>query len=367
MWTIHYEKTNLVGRHHGTLPVILSCPHDGEESPSGVPERTGKGIPSDCPPFKKSRDLHTREITTRGAQRMLDVFGEEPYVVIAEFHRKFIDANRPDRPQNCAYEDPAAQPFYDEYHNTLREFVNEIRAEHGGLGLLFDIHGTQVIDTDPADLYLGTDNGNSVARLLDVDEHALFRRQSLRGFLEAAGHVVSPKEPGIPENPAVDGGHTVRTYGSSNVDGLDAIQIEIASTLRNDAQKRADLIETLAYAIGNLVPRYADVHTLAAFQSIRLLNGDVIPIVSGQLQRRPDANDCLLQLGGQFQNRGRVEIRNDPGAKGQPAPRRAGVLLLYGETGNDYYLWVDNQGKLRISPSDPGANSQAGTIVGVQK
>lgn len=37
---------------------------------------------------------------------MLDVFGEAPYGVIAEFHRKHIDANRPDRLQNCAYEVP---------------------------------------------------------------------------------------------------------------------------------------------------------------------------------------------------------------------------------------------------------------------
>ena len=133
----------------------------------------------------------------------------------------------------------------------------------------------------------------------------------------------------------------MRTYGSSHADGLDAIQIEIASPLRDDAEKRAALIEYLAYAIGNLVGRYADAHTLAAFQNIN--------------------------LGGQSRNRGRVEIRHDPGATGEGvAPRRAGVLVLNAENGNDYYLWVDNQGRLRVSPSDPGAISQAGTVVGKQ-
>ena len=178
---------------------------------------------------------------------------------------------------------------------------------------------------------------------------------------------MSPKQPGIPETSEVDGGHTVRTYGSSHEDGLDAIQIEIASTLRDDREKRAALIETLAYAIGNLVSRYADTHTLAAFQSINLLSGDLVPIVTGQIQHPFKTNDRLLQLGGQLRNRGRVEIRHDPGATGEGAvPRRAGVLVLYGENGNDYYLWVDNQGRLRISPSDPGAISQAGTVVGKQ-
>jgi N-formylglutamate amidohydrolase len=53
--------------------------------------------------------------------------GEAPCVVIAEFHRRFIDANRPER---CAFEHLDATPYYDEYHNTMRNFVDEIRAEN---------------------------------------------------------------------------------------------------------------------------------------------------------------------------------------------------------------------------------------------
>jgi len=254
MWTITYEEANLVSQHRGTLPVILSCPHGGDEQPEGVfDERTGSN--PDCRPIKIRSDLHTREITTRVAQRLLDVFGEAPYVVIAEFHRKYIDANRE---AECAYEVDAAQQYYDEYHNTLRSFVDEIRAETGGVGLLFDIHGTLVIEDDPADLYLGTDNKKSVTRLLQFDPQALWRRRSLRGYLgpEAAGYVISPKRPGIPETSEVDGGHTVRTYGSSEPDGVDAIQLEIAAPIRNDDNQRAAFIENLAYAIGAFAARY---------------------------------------------------------------------------------------------------------------
>jgi N-formylglutamate amidohydrolase len=364
MWTIAYEKTNLVSRHRGTLPVILSCPHDGKEVPRGVPKRTGSN--PDCPPFKTSRDLHTREITQGVAQRLLDVFGEAPYVVMAEFHRQYVDANRP---SDCGFETAAAQPFYDEYHNTLRSFVNEIRTENGDLGLLFDIHGTRVIEDDPADLYLGTDNGRTVQRLQRIDRHVLWRRRSLRSFLgpEAAGFVVSPKQQAIPETPAVDGGYTIRTYGSSHPDGIDAVQIEIAAPLRDHKDKREALTEHLASAIGNLVARYAAVHTLAAFHSINLLSGDAVPIVSGQLQCSSEAKDCFLQLGGQIQNRGRVEIRNDPGGTANAtATRRPGMLVLYAENGSAYYLWVDNQGRLRISSSETGADNQIGAIVGTQ-
>src|SRR5262245_61864778 len=206
MWTIEYQEDNLVSRHPGTLPVILCCPHGGSEQPEGVPERAGSD--PDCRPISKRRDNHTLEITTRVAQRILDVFGEAPYVVIAEFHRKYIDANRE---RKCAFEVPAAQKYYDEYHNTIRSFVDDVRVETGGVGLLFDIHGTLVIPEDEADLYLGTDNKKTVARLLQFDPQALWRRRGLRGFLgpEAAGYVISPTRSGISWKRCGDRAYTV--------------------------------------------------------------------------------------------------------------------------------------------------------------
>lgn len=43
---------------------------------------------------------------------------------------------------------------------------------------------------------------------------------------------------------------------------LDAMQLEITKPLRTDPEKRARLIEVLAFGFGNLVNRYADSHTL---------------------------------------------------------------------------------------------------------
>jgi hypothetical protein len=129
-------------------------------------------------------------------------------------------------------------------------------------------------------LYLGTDNKNSVARLLQFDPQALWRRRSLRGHLgpEAAGYVISPKRPDIAETSEVDGGHTVRTYGSSAPDGVDAIQLEIASTIRNDNDLRAAFIENLAYAIGAFAARYVT-------QSMPIGSRPFIP------------NPCVVQAG----------------------------------------------------------------------
>src|SRR5262245_13348750 len=125
MQELTYIIVDLVRRHQGTLPVVLTCPHDGQEPPQGVPERTGENLPRRCL-FETDRDKDARTITLGVAQRVFELTGEAPYVVVADFGRKFIDANRP---AECAYEVQEAAPFYNEYHKTVREFVDEVRTE----------------------------------------------------------------------------------------------------------------------------------------------------------------------------------------------------------------------------------------------
>ena len=180
MWTIQYETNQMVSRHAGTLPVLLTSPHGAPVTakPPGVSQRTGSS--PGCPPDKLVGDSFTRQIATAVAQLLLETVGEAPYVVIAEYHRKFIDANRSEQ---CAFnvsEAAAARPFYAEYRQTIRTFMDEIQAENGPRGFLFDIHGTKTIEEDPADVYIGTDNGKSAQRLFTADPLAVFGRRSLR-------------------------------------------------------------------------------------------------------------------------------------------------------------------------------------------
>jgi N-formylglutamate amidohydrolase len=245
-----YFTNNLVSSNRGTLPVILTCPHDGSQQPPGVNQRTDS---AHCNNFRTLPDSYTRIITVEVAQSIFNNLGKAPYVVIAEFARKYIDANREPA---CAYESPNAGIYYNEYHNTIRKFIDEIRARNNGAGFLFDIHASIVFPDDPADVYLGTGNGSTIKHLLQVDPNAMWGSFRLNHYLTSAGFVVSPKLPGQKEQ-HLDGGYTVQTYGSSSAGGIDAIQIEMAPPIRSVIERRQVLVQTLANAIGSIVNHYA--------------------------------------------------------------------------------------------------------------
>jgi len=178
MQTVTYQEDHLVKRHRGTMPVILTCPHDGNKEPPGVEERKKAATPDGCQ-FTTKSDLQTALITQSVAEKILDLTDLSPYVVMASFDRKFIDANCARSPVNCAFTDPAARPFYDQYHNRIADFVNEIRGQNDNQGFLFDIHGKVEIPEDPADIYLGTDNGGSL--LPGFDRASIFMQRGLKG------------------------------------------------------------------------------------------------------------------------------------------------------------------------------------------
>lgn len=255
-----YSERRLVKWSPGTMPLILTCPHDGLEQPPGVKERTETETPSDCN-FKKVRDRETGAITEAVAQRILEETGVYPYVVIARFHRKFIDANRPER---CAFVDVSARPYYEEYHNRVADYTSRIVREYSGHGFLFDIHGTKVIPVDPADIYLGTANGKALRA--DFARSNLFLQHGLHLLLGCGRHKttdpsedsiiryhISPANEQVPETLQVSGGFTVKHYGAT----INSIQIEIADTIRRDPERCKFFVEDLAFALVTFVRRHA--------------------------------------------------------------------------------------------------------------
>jgi N-formylglutamate amidohydrolase len=223
---------DLVLARQGTLPIILTVPHGGREAIPGVAPRDTMGKPSGGRGFVTVTDTNTDRLALGIAAEIKALTGKEPYLVMAKFKRKFVD---PNRPPEVAVDSPAARPHYDYYHQAVRRFIDEVRSEYPA-GLLVDVHGQK---KDPTVVMRGTQNGRTVARLLEragipavTGPNGIFGQLAANGLDVFPSNDVAPE--GSAENRGYNGGYTVGTYGSQNADGIDAVQMEFGTRYRHD-------------------------------------------------------------------------------------------------------------------------------------
>ena len=93
------------------LPIILSAPHGGRQPIPEAPVRRGVGVAQ----FTTGRDNNTGELVERIAAKLEERFGAKPFLIIALFERKYVDANRPSA---SAYESDQGKLYYESYHGT---------------------------------------------------------------------------------------------------------------------------------------------------------------------------------------------------------------------------------------------------------
>jgi N-formylglutamate amidohydrolase len=223
----HACASGLVTAQPGELPIVLTAPHGGREEVPGCELRTPVGSR-----FVTSTDLNTDALAESIAAEIKRLTGKSPYLLVARFHRKYIDANRR---ADEAYDGPACKRVYDEYHAIARRFVDEVRAKHAHAAL-FDIHGQARY---PDSILRGTQHGSTVRSLLARSgAAALTGPSSVFGQFAALGYRIAPRNE-LPADARVEtagytGGHTVVTYGSNRADGIDAMQLEFGRDLRRN-------------------------------------------------------------------------------------------------------------------------------------
>src|SRR6185369_14135457 len=127
----------------GSLPIVITVPHGGSQAPPNVSLRTTGNTSGDS-----ATDLIAEELVSE----LESLLGAPPYLVMAEFDRKFIDANRD---TDEAFEDPDAAPFYEAYHDKIRSFVDEVRDRFPYGAVLIDLHGQS---REPGKICRGTQN-----------------------------------------------------------------------------------------------------------------------------------------------------------------------------------------------------------------
>lgn len=221
----HARASDLILIETGELPVILTAPHGGEQDVPGCAARTPTGTR-----FVNRPDQHTDRLARGIADELKRLTGKAPYLVMARFHRKFIDANRR---AGEAYGDPGCAAVYDAYHAAIRRLIDDLRAKHPH-AMLFDIHGQA---TYPDSILRGTHHGSTVSRLLArAGAPAINGPDSVFGRFAAMGYQIVPSNDTAPtdrvEARGYTGGHTVAIYGSNHPDGIDTMQLEFGRSLR---------------------------------------------------------------------------------------------------------------------------------------
>lgn len=227
----------------GEAPVILSAPHGGDRMLPGVPVRTNAGQRF----FEIVRDQNTAQLTERLAAVLKQRHGAAPYVVIARFDRRHVDANRAAEDAYTPPGDGGPKLVYDAYHRALAEFSAAVTARWGR-GILLDIHGQS---RRPEAVIRGTDDGETVKGLVARSgEAALIGPSSIFGALAAKGYTIAPTGSSDDRiEKLFRGGPIVRKYGSRSGGAIDAIQVEIGSRYRVTARLEttaSDLADAIA-------------------------------------------------------------------------------------------------------------------------
>lgn len=245
----------------GELPVIISAPHGGSETPAEIPDRTyGTTV----------TDSNTRETLAAVRQAFLDRTGKAPHVVISHLRRTKLDPNR--EIVEAAQGSPFAENAWEEFQGFI-DLASAQVTETYGSGFYIDLHGhghaiaraelgyllsaAQLNGSDAA-LDAGAAEGQSSIRALSeaspLPFSALLRGpRSLGALLQAEGvaSVPSPDDPGPGANEYFTGGYNTERHGSRTPGrAVSGVQIELPFPgIRDNAASRAAFGAAVAAAL----------------------------------------------------------------------------------------------------------------------
>ena len=220
--------------HRGTVPLLVSLPHDGTGLPPEIAERmtdAARGVPD--------TDWHVSR---------LYAFANElgASVLVPKYSRYVVDLNRPQDdvslypgqnttglcpivrfsgdPVYLPGEEPSTEEiaarverYWRPYHDALRDELERLHAQHGRV-LLWEGHSIRgsglpfLFEGRLPDLNLGTANGASCSPVLQAELEAVLSAQSDYDWVA---------------NGRFKGGHITRHYGDP-ARGIDAVQLEIS-------------------------------------------------------------------------------------------------------------------------------------------
>jgi len=243
----------------GTLPIVLSAPHGGLETPEILPDRP-RGI--------FYTDLGTLELARMLSDEMYARTGKRPHVIINRLKRRKLDPNRDIG--EAAQGTPLAETAWREYHG----FIDSARAAVSaafGTGLYIDLHGhaNKLPRVELGYNLTSDDLANDDAVLDDIpypDVSSLWNLIRLKGTVHTRllrdsigfgalltkrgiAATPSPEDPRPNDERFYAGGYSTRRHTADDGLNIFGFQIELPETVRTTQAAREKLAPKLAEAI----------------------------------------------------------------------------------------------------------------------
>ena len=187
------------------------------------------------------------------------ICGKRPGLFIAKYHRRYIDMNRE---RECAYEVQQAKEFYDGYHQCISKHMEDLcfkNKDRHIIGYLYDIHGRIADAHTPDNIAIGTENGDTIERLREINHDALWDETGLIKLLQEQGYTTNPMNKSKDESTRYNGGYTIDNHDCLCAKkGLQRIQLKIDRPFRKESLLRNNLIHDLTWDILIMGFRYLD-------------------------------------------------------------------------------------------------------------
>jgi N-formylglutamate amidohydrolase len=251
----------------GELPLVLSAPHGGDQTPSEIPDRTfGTTV----------TDRNTRELALQIRSAIKAQTGFYPHLIISHLKRTKLDPNR--EIIEAAQGDPEGERAWYEFQTFIDAAGDAVENEFGE-GFYIDLHGhgheiqrlelgyllsssdlsnADEVLADPAFVnkssykVLGSKPGMNFADLIRGP-------MSLGTLMELEGvpAVPSQNQPNPGGNSYFTGGYNTRRHGSRDRGAVSGVQIECNYTgVRDTEANRQAMAEALGRALAAFFPEH---------------------------------------------------------------------------------------------------------------
>lgn len=261
---VEYGERSFIKFVGGSMPLIISVPHDGHLEPSDIPIRKYGTF---------DRDIRTHDFSLSLYNSIKQITGKAPYLIISRLHRNRLDLNR-DIVEGAQGNKDAIK-HYNEYHG----FIERAKCLIGKKGLFIDFHGhahekqrleigymlsgSELNKSDYELNYFNYEGSSSIRNLVARSKFNfanILRGDSSMGYFmedNLVSAIPSDMNPSPNGDPYFNGGYNTKLYGSIESGEFNSMQFETPWDHRKSLTDRRNFADSYAYAIHSFMIKHS--------------------------------------------------------------------------------------------------------------